>query len=226
MTKKQCKHTKFAVILIAAVIITACKREKIDMKINTDDTYIEMTTAAPVSTEKSTSSAVPGTLTAEKSDVSEQSDILTVGSSSPETSANPRGTDDTTIVMSGASDNDITSTAKTLLGIPFTEGGDNPAAGFDNSGFIYYVLKQNGYAGCPRGVREQSEMGTNVSSLSDLLPGDLVFFSDSGTTPQYGGIYIGDGTMIYAPQPTQNVKEVKISSGYYAAHFLKGVRVI
>ena len=56
----------------------------------------------------------------------------------------------------------IILTAESLLGVPFVDGGETPD-GFDNSGFIYYVLRQNGYITCPRGVSAQAQMGTALS---------------------------------------------------------------
>jgi cell wall-associated NlpC family hydrolase len=229
LLKTTAKSTKFIAAIAVTIIIAACAKEKIEMKERTTP-YIEITRTEPTYIEKETGSTAstppvaPGTnsLFHASTDVPAPVSPDAAASSAPQTPVS----DAQTVVMSAAGDNDITSTAKTLLGIPFAAGGDNPNDGFDNSGFIYYVLKQNGYAGCPRGVGGQAAMGTSITKLSDLLPGDLVFFSDDGITPQYGGIYIGNGTMIYAPQPGQNVKEVNISSGYYYSHFVKGVRVI
>ena len=38
-------------------------------------------------------------------------------------------------------ENEIVKTAEGLIGIDFSEGGTSPGEGFDNSGFIYYVLR-------------------------------------------------------------------------------------
>ena len=35
--------------------------------------------------------------------------------------------------------------------------------------------------------------------ISQLQPGDLVFFGSSGPSNHHGGIYVGGGTMIEAP---------------------------
>ncbi|MCL2077348.1 MAG: C40 family peptidase [Oscillospiraceae bacterium] len=134
-------------------------------------------------------------------------------------------TDGETSVMP-AEENQIANTAKSLLGIPFTDGGSSPSEGFDNSGFIYYVLRQNGYVNSPRGLQEQSVMGNKVDSISELRSGDLVFFAENSDKPQFGGIYIGDGVMISCRMPGEDVREFDISSGYYKENFLTGVRVL
>lgn len=117
---------------------------------------------------------------------------------------------------------DIILLARSLIGTDFSDGGDSPQSGFDNSGFIYYVLRENGYITCPRGVSAQSNWGTQVT-YSELSPGDLVFFSENGVSAEFGGIYAGDGIMIACLMPGTQVKEVNITTSYYADNFLHGV---
>lgn len=119
--------------------------------------------------------------------------------------------------------NDIVSTAETLIGIPFADGGTSPETGFDNSGFIYYVLRQNGYINTPRMTSEQATMGTNIPAES-LQAGDLVFFSNDGSSKaDFGGIYAGGGQMIYCPMPGQTVKYVDITTDYWRSCFICAV---
>ncbi|MCL2108510.1 MAG: NlpC/P60 family protein [Oscillospiraceae bacterium] len=123
-------------------------------------------------------------------------------------------------------ENMLVLTAQSLLGVPFADGGSTPDTGFDNSGFIHYVLSQNGYVNCPRGLYEQSVMGNHVDSIADLRSGDLVFFSDSGDKAQFGGIYIGGGIMISCRMPGESVSEIDITSSYYRTAYFTAVRVI
>lgn len=117
----------------------------------------------------------------------------------------------------------ITATARSLMGIDFADGGDHPEGGFDNSGFIYYVLRENGYITCPRGVEAQSEMGAALK-YDELRPGDLAYFYDEEMKAvQFGGIYCGDGIMIACLMPGTQVKEVNIATNYYKEHFYRGV---
>ncbi len=119
----------------------------------------------------------------------------------------------------------IISTAHSLIGIDFAEGGDTPEAGFDNSGFIYYVLRENGYITCPRGLKSQSEMGAALS-YDQLRAGDLAFFHGEGTQSiSFGGIYCGDGIMLACLMPGTQVKEINIASDYYKEHFANGVGI-
>lgn len=119
----------------------------------------------------------------------------------------------------------IAQTAEALIGIPFAENGSSPEEGFDNSGFIYYVLRENGFINCPRITPEQAAMGNHIG-YDSLKAGDLAFFStnDSGN-PDFGGIYIGDGQLIYSPMPGQNVKIADITADYWRNSFAVGVSV-
>ncbi len=138
----------------------------------------------------------------------------------PETSAPAESIDSS--YDSVAADN-IVATAHSLIGIDFADGGDTPEVGFDNSGFIYYVLRENGYITCPRGVKAQSEMGAALT-FDELRKGDLAFFyGEDKATVTFGGIYCGDGIMIACLMPGTQVKEINITSSYYTEHFCKGI---
>lgn len=116
----------------------------------------------------------------------------------------------------------IAASASALIGVPFEENGSTPS-GFDNSGFIYYVLRENGYITCPRTISEQSRMGARVE-YDDLKPGDPVFFRNDGSDEVgFGGIYIGDGKMIACLMPGTEVREVNITNDYYVSNFFGGV---
>jgi cell wall-associated NlpC family hydrolase len=71
----------------------------------------------------------------------------------------------------------------------------------DCSGLVQRVFADEGVA-LPRTAAEQSQMGTNVPSLSQALPGDLVFY---GSPAEHVGIYIGNGQIINAPHSGQSV---------------------
>lgn len=116
----------------------------------------------------------------------------------------------------------IIATANSLIGVPFLENGSDPD-GFDNSGFIYYVLRENGYITCPRQTEAQSRMGTRLD-YDSIKEGDLVFFSNEGSgEANFGGIYVGDGKMIACLMPDTLVREVDITTDYYRANFFGGV---
>ncbi len=80
------------------------------------------------------------------------------------------------------------------LGKPYQWGATGPNT-FDCSGLTQFVWKAAGVS-IPRVAADQDAWTIPVP-LSQLLPGDLVFFGN--TDIHHVGIYIGDGLMINAP---------------------------
>ena len=93
----------------------------------------------------------------------------------------------------------VVGIAMQYLGTPYVWGGASPG-GFDCSGFVQYVYNQVGVA-LPHHAASQFSYGTPVS-ISDLQPGDLVFFDGLG----HVGIYIGGGQYIHSPHTGDVVK--------------------
>lgn len=122
----------------------------------------------------------------------------------------------------------IVSTAEALVGVDYVSGMATPEQGFDNSGLIYYVLRENGFINCPRGTAAQKEMGTTVQ-LSEIEPGDILFFTDkdseTGEMIDFAGIYTGNGQLIYSPYPGEKVKFADLNSSYWQNCFSRAVRV-
>ncbi len=122
----------------------------------------------------------------------------------------------------------IATTAKSLIGIDYTFSEASPEKGFDNSGLIYYVLRENGYINCPRGTEGQLSMGTKIG-YDEVLPGDVVFFSDkdeeTGEENYFGGIYVGDGKLVYSPYPGEKVKYGDFTNSYWKSKFSFGIKI-
>ena len=120
----------------------------------------------------------------------------------------------------------IVALAYSLINTPYAEGGASPD-GFDNSGFIYYVMRKNGFLTCPRGTIAQSEWGAK-RSYGNLAAGDLVFFSDDGMhNVSFGGIYAGNGEMIacITHNGESKVWSVDITTDYYCRNFVRGIAI-
>lgn len=101
--------------------------------------------------------------------------------------------------------------------VPYVWGGTSPNPGFDCSGFVQYVYAHFGIS-IPRTSQEQFGFGTPVD-ISNLQPGDLVFFHNDGSGPGHVGMYIGGGLMIHAPHTGDVVRIIPLSyeSGYCGA---------
>lgn len=120
----------------------------------------------------------------------------------------------------------IVAMAFSLINAPYVENGTTPD-GFDNSGFIYYVMRKNGFLTCPRGTLAQSEWGAR-QTYENLAAGDLVFFSDDGQSEvSFGGIYVGKGEMIACITRSGESKVwcVDITTDYYRRNFVRGIAI-
>ncbi|MFJ9628787.1 NlpC/P60 family protein [Streptomyces sp. NPDC101175] len=96
------------------------------------------------------------------------------------------------------------------LGSPYVWGATGPDA-FDCSGLVQAAYNSAGVA-LPRTTYAQINAGRRVSR-EELRPGDLVFFY-SGIS--HVGIYVGDGQMIHAPNPTAPVRLAPIDQMPFA----------
>ena len=134
------------------------------------------------------------------------------------------------LTESSSSNSDIAATAKQYLGTGYVYGGASPR-GFDCSGFTMYVYSQHGYS-LPHSATSQwqSGLGTRVYSISELQPGDLVFFNDpsrnAGKACSHAGIFTGDGQFIHSSSSRSGgVIVSSLTSGYYNTYFVGGIQV-
>ena len=102
------------------------------------------------------------------------------------------------------------SYAYSKLGSPYVWGATGPDA-FDCSGLVQAAYRSAGIS-LPRTTYAQIDAGRRVSR-SELAPGDLVFFY-SGIS--HVGIYLGNGMMIHAPNPSAPVREAPIDEMPFA----------
>jgi cell wall-associated NlpC family hydrolase len=78
----------------------------------------------------------------------------------------------------------------------------------------------------PRTADGQAAKGLAIKKVSDLKPGDLVFFETYAPGISHVGIYIGGGKFIHASNPREGVKITSISSTSYASDFRGGTRIL
>jgi len=115
----------------------------------------------------------------------------------------------------------IVTEAMKYIGIPYKWGGTSPD-GFDCSGLVQYVCHSLGIE-VDRVTHEQVTNGYHVEK-GNLLPGDLIFFTDESDYVHHVGIYIGDNKFIHAPQ-TGDVVKVSELSGSYLDNYFEARRV-
>jgi peptidoglycan DL-endopeptidase CwlO len=109
--------------------------------------------------------------------------------------------------------------AESQIGVPYVWGGESPKGsanpGFDCSGLTAWSWGQVG-VGLPHFSGAQMADSTPVP-VSDLQPGDLLFYGPGGST--HVAMYVGPGEMIEAPYTGASVwvTGLRLSGGFVGA---------
>jgi len=112
--------------------------------------------------------------------------------------------------------------AESRKGLPYVWGAAGPTS-FDCSGLVQWSFAQAGVS-MPRVAADQARTGPAVP-VSQLEPGDLLFYHTDPTDPGYishVALYLGNGWMIQAPQPGMNVQVIPADFG---SQFAGAIRV-
>ena len=96
----------------------------------------------------------------------------------------------------------VAAYATQFVGNPYVWGGSSLTGGADCSGFTMAVYSQFGVS-LPHSAAAQSGYGSDVS-LSDLQPGDLLFY-DNGGGIGHVTMYIGNGQVVHASSSTTGI---------------------
>ena len=128
----------------------------------------------------------------------------------------------------------IADYVQNFLGVPYLLGGNGPKT-FDCSGLTRYVYNHFGIY-IPRTAYEQGygignnwNKGTKITKISDLQPGDLVFWNTVNDSDlcDLVGIYIGNGNVVHASSGSAHKVVISSMSGsYYKNNFSWGRRII
>lgn len=78
----------------------------------------------------------------------------------------------------------IVNLARQFVGTRYQWGGMTPSTGFDCSGLVQYVYKQNGI-NLPRTVKDLEKAGTEVPTLANVQIGDLICTPGSGKSGKH-----------------------------------------
>jgi len=110
--------------------------------------------------------------------------------------------------------------AQSAIGASYASGATGPSS-FDCSGLMVYAFGKAGIT-LPRTSYAQFESGTEVG-LTEIQPGDLVFFDTAGSGASHVGIALSAETAISAT--THGVMEHPIHTGYWGEHLIGARRV-
>ncbi|MBR8253945.1 C40 family peptidase [Burkholderia ambifaria] len=141
------------------------------------------------------------------------------GSSLQQTSAQPSsgGAKSFLAGMAGKA-GDVVVGALNMIGVRYRWGGNSPDSGLDCSGFVRYVFQDTLGMSLPRRAEEMSRVGEKVS-MSNLKPGDLVFFNTMRRTFSHVGIYIGDNKFVHSPSTGSTIRVDDLDNGYWEKRF-------
>jgi cell wall-associated NlpC family hydrolase len=126
-------------------------------------------------------------------------------------------------VTTGTSQSGLTAVAaaESALGTPYQYGGScsnphgaDPSGWCDCSSLVQMAWRAAGVS-IPRTTYQQWRVGTPVKSVSQLVPGDLVFIPGTDATaagPGHVGMYVGNGMLINAPETGEVVRYESVSS--------------
>ncbi|WP_153100103.1 C40 family peptidase [Paraburkholderia hayleyella] len=119
---------------------------------------------------------------------------------------------------------DVVVGALGMIGVRYRWGGNTPESGLDCSGFVRYVFQDTLGMALPRRAEEMSRVGEKVR-MSELQPGDLVFFNTMRRTFSHVGIYIGGNKFVHSPSTGSTIRVDDLDSGYWEKRFTGARRI-
>ncbi|GFM51048.1 hypothetical protein PSCICL_34520 [Pseudomonas cichorii] len=122
----------------------------------------------------------------------------------------------------------ILERGKSLIGTRYRFGGTSTTSGFDCSGFIGYLFREEAGMSLPRSTREMINVNAPLVSRNDLKPGDLLFFSTRGRgRVSHAAIYLGDDQFIHSSsRRSGGVRIDSLDDAYWSKTFIEAKRAL
>ena len=115
-----------------------------------------------------------------------------------------------------------------LIGTRYRFGGTSEKSGFDCSGFIGYLFREEAGMNLPRSTREMINVKAPLVARNKLKPGDLLFFSTNGRgRVSHAGIYLGDDQFIHSSsRRSGGVRIDNLGDRYWSKTFIEAKRAL
>lgn len=115
-----------------------------------------------------------------------------------------------------------------LVGTPYRFGGLSEKTGFDCSGFVGFLFREEAGIQLPRSTRELINLDAPLVARNDLKPGDIILFNNRGRgRVSHAGIYIGDDQFIHSSsRRSGGVRVDSLDDRYWRSSFMEGKRVL
>ncbi len=115
-----------------------------------------------------------------------------------------------------------------LIGTPYRWGGSSLETGFDCSGFIGFLFREEAGIRLPRTTREMITLDAPRVARDELQAGDLIFFNRRGRGQvNHVGVYIGNGRFLHsASRRSGGVRVDSLDNSYWNASYLQAKRAL
>ena len=122
----------------------------------------------------------------------------------------------------------ILERGKSLIGTRYQFGGMSEN-GFDCTGFINFLFREEAGMTLPRSSREMINVKAPVVARNKLKPGDVLFFGTTGRRGRvsHAGIYLGDDQFIHSSsRRSGGVRVDNLGDTYWSKTYIEAKRML
>lgn len=122
----------------------------------------------------------------------------------------------------------ILERGKSLIGTRYQFGGTTEN-GFDCTGFINFLFREEAGMTLPRSSREMINVKAPLVARNNLKPGDVLFFGTTGRRGRvsHAGIYLGDDQFIHSSsRRSGGVRVDKLGDSYWSKTYIEAKRML
>jgi len=122
----------------------------------------------------------------------------------------------------------ILERGKSLIGTRYRFGGTTEN-GFDCTGFINFLFREEAGMTLPRSSREMINVKAPLVARNNLKPGDVLFFGTTGRRGRvsHAGIYLGDDQFIHSSsRRSGGVRVDNLGDSYWSKTYIEAKRML